>query len=448
MRLPNKPPEFEPLLRDLLIEHDLEKMRSVIGRAIGPDPDGKYRHWDKLRYLVPPNGLSLKEWWLGIKLSRQSLYRELPFTDKHGSPFVYALLDTIHHRLHQIDVYASGALRGSAPIFDPGMRETYYVKSLLDEAITSSQLEGAATTRVEAKEMLLQGRKPRNRHEQMIYNNYGAMQFIRQLRAQPLSRDIILELQTILTKNAVDDPDTVGQYRLPKEPVKVYDDEGQVLHDPPAATELEERIGKLCSFANDDQLEPFIHPVLRAIILHFQLAYDHPFADGNGRTARALFYWSMAKHDYWLCEYISISSILRKAPAQYARSFLHAETDDNDVTYFLLLHLRVIQQAIDLLHRNLAKKARQLQRTYLLLRESHLGIQLNHRQIALLEHALRNPYFEYTIESHRNSNHLSYQTARTDLLELAKLNLLEQHKRGRTFVFIALPDLEAQITRI
>ena len=58
----------------------------------------------------------------------------------------------------------------------------------------------------------------------------------------------------------------------------------------------------------------FIHPVMRAITLHFWLAYDHPFCDGNGRTARALFYWSMLKQGYWLFEFISISSVINQAP--------------------------------------------------------------------------------------------------------------------------------------
>ena len=60
----------------------------------------------------------------------------------------------------------------------------------------------------------------------------------------------------------------------------------------------------------------FIHPMIRSIILHFWLAYDHPFVDGNGRTARALFYWSMLRHGYWLFEFISISQIILKGPDQ------------------------------------------------------------------------------------------------------------------------------------
>lgn len=59
--------------------------------------------------------------------------------------------------------------------------------------------------------------------------------------------------------------------------------------------------------------------------MHFMLSYDHPFVDGNGRTARILFYWSMLSQDYWLAEFLPISRLLKMAPSQYARSFIYTE---------------------------------------------------------------------------------------------------------------------------
>jgi Fic family protein len=63
-----------------------------------------------------------------------------------------------------------------------------------------------------------------------------------------------------------------------------------VFHTPPPAAELPARLEAMCDFANSKTPDTFIHPVVRGIFLHFWLAYDHPFVDGNGRTARALFY--------------------------------------------------------------------------------------------------------------------------------------------------------------
>ena len=68
---------------------------------------------------------------------------------------------------------------------------------------------------------------------------------------------------------------------------------------------------------------------------HHRLAWVHPFVDGNGRTARALFYWSMLKSGYWLSEYVSISSVLKKSQSAYVRAYLHSESDGSDMTYFI-----------------------------------------------------------------------------------------------------------------
>lgn len=382
-------------------------------------------------------------------MARQPLYQRLPLTDLRGNPFKYLVFDITLKLLHEIDKNATGAIKGSEQVTDPHTRDTYLLKSLFEEAITSSQLEGASTTRDVAKEMLQRGRKPRDRSEQMIYNNYMAMQFIRKLKGEPLSPRIVIELQRILTEDAIDNPGAAGRLRRNDEDILVSDEIGTVLHRPPAARELEKRMDMMCRFANDRSDSPFVHPVIRAILLHFWLAYDHPFVDGNGRTARTLFYWSTATQGYWLCEFISISRIIKKAPSSYARAFLYAENDDNDATYFVLHQLSVITRAINELHEYLTRKAAELEETQEFIRRSaSVHDLLNYRQLALVNHALRNPGFVYTIESHRNSHGVTYQTARTDLLQLADHGLLDRAKAGRRFSFTAPRDLRARVRKL
>jgi len=135
--------------------------------------------------------------------------------------------------------------------------------------------------------------------------------------------------------------------------------DGEILHTPPAET-LPARVAAMCDFANGGHDGPFIPPAIRAILVHFWLAYDHPFVDGNGRTARALFYWSMLRQGYWLTEFISISRVLNKARAQYARAFLYTETDNNDATYFILHQLRVVRRAIDDVFDYLRRKSKEV----------------------------------------------------------------------------------------
>ena len=415
---------------------------------IEPLQQGRYLHWDELRHRPAPQGLDHESWWAGVKIARQALSRPLPLVDKQGRPMRFSAPDPVLKVLHEIDLQAAGEIVRDNPVVSGEDRDRYLISSLIEEAITSSQLEGASTTREVAKDMLRSGRKPRDPSERMILNNYRVMEQIRRLKDQPFTPELILELHRIATESTLDPPDAAGRFRRADERVSVMDaTHTVVLHTPPEADSLPERLERLCEFANQQaSADPFVHPVVRAILIHFMLGYDHPFYDGNGRTARALLYWSMARSGYWLMEYVSISRLLRQAPAQYARAYLYTETDDNDTTYFILHQLEVIQQGIAALRDYLKRKMGEQYRAESLLREAPgLTDQLNHRQVAVLSHALRHPGHGYTVKSHQRSHRITTQTARTDLQKLAELGLLDQRQRGRAFVFVAWPELAERV---
>jgi Fic family protein len=263
---------------------------------------------------------------------------------------------------------------------------------------------------------------------------------------EPISETQVLELQSILVDGTLDEPDGAGRFRRDDEDIVIEDEAGTILHRPPPERELPQRLRLLCEFANGAHTKEFLPPVVRAILVHYGLAYDHPFVDGNGRTARALFYWVMAREGYWLCEYISISRILKKARGRYARSFLYTETDDNDATYFVLDQLDVITRAIADLHAYLQRKVAEMREVDDIVRRNRsLRAELNARQLDLLTHALKNSNGEYTIESHRRAHDVAYGTSRSDLYELEKRRLLERRKRGRSFVFVAPSNLRSML---
>jgi Fic family protein len=81
------------------------------------------------------------------------------------------IADPVLEMLHAIDRDASGHVSASEQITNPHTKERYVQSSLVEEAITSSQLEGASTTRKVAKEMIRSGREPLDRSERMILNN-------------------------------------------------------------------------------------------------------------------------------------------------------------------------------------------------------------------------------------------------------------------------------------
>ena len=448
MKIPLHPPSLPELLDEITQSaNGQEQLLDLIGSSISRDPAGNYIHWDKLRYLDPPSGYTHREWWFAIKSARLQQFQDLPFKDTDGRPFVLAVPDQIQQKLHVVDRNASGRIEVPEAVTNPQTRDRFLVRSLMEEAITSSQLEGASTTLRDAKAMIRERRKPVDRSQQMILNNYYAMQFIRDNSHQNLTRELLLELHSILMDKTLTDEGEVGRWRRSDEDVKVVDPrDNTVLHIPPNADEIDDRIQVLCNFANENSPQPFIHPVIRAILVHFALAYDHPFVDGNGRTARALFYWCMSRLGYWMIEFTSISTILKKAPSKYARSYLYVETDSNDTTYFVNYQLEVIERSIRELHEYIARKAREIRVADKWMRSSaRLRKLLNHRQVALLMHALKHPYQIYTVRSHMHGQQVTYETARSDLQKLSKEGLLEQITRGRTYEYHVPDDLKDRL---
>lgn len=440
------PPPFEELLQK--ITQDGGRLLEVI-RAPAAENGSGYVHWDKLRQLDPPGDLTHEEWWFAVKWGRQHQLRRIPLTDSSGNCFSFSQPDPVLRLLRHVDQRCSGEIvMPEVVTADDQARQHYLVNSLMEEAIRSSQLEGATTSRRVAKELLRSDREPKDRSERMILNNYRALQFMRQV-GQSLEPATVLELHRILTEGTLDDPTAAGRLQTPEdERVAVYDrDSTQVLHSPPPAEELPARLHALCDFANEpDDSEPFIHPAVRAILLHFWLAYDHPFEDGNGRTARALFYWYMRTRGYWLVEYLTVSRILANAPTKYAKAFLQTETDGLDTTYFILCQLHVIERGVAELHAYLGRKAKEIRDVERLMRAG--SSEFNHRQLALLGHAIRNPNQIYSFQTHSASHTVTHETARNDLLALVEKGLLERHRVGRRHTFTAHPQLTERLKKV
>ena len=318
----------------------------------------------------------------------------------------------------------------------------------MEEAIASSQLEGAATTREIAKIMLRTGEKPRDVHQRMILNNYITMQELKKFSEKTLSPEIIKLIQSTITKDTLEKPGTSGRFRHDNKDDNVFVVDGRdntILFEPPPFNEIEDRINSLCDFVNNDNQDEFLHPVIKAIIIHFWLSYIHPFVDGNGRTARALFYWYLIKNGYWKFEYLSISRILKKAPAQYARAFLYSEIDENDMTYFITYNLRTIQEAITDFDAYIKRKAQEQQKLVFFMRYQH---GLNLRQAELIERALSDHNYSCTIKKVQNTFQVVHQTARTDLIGLIKKGLFVKKKIGRENYFSPAENIKERLEKL
>ena len=443
MRLPQRPPQdiAFPLQA---IEWSLAGEQSAATEEYVRRANDACWHWDDLRRRPTPPGIDHRQAWAAVQFSRAGHFQKLPidFGPSGGAQKLrFWVPPLLQEWLHRVDLGAGGSIGGPSLDRLDDDRERHLVNSLMEEAIASSQLEGASTTRRMAKEMLRTKRKPRNANERMILNNYRAILHIRQVKNTPMSPALLCELQEMLTRDVLES-EAIGRFRRPDELIEVADNEsGEAVFTPPSADSIASRIDQLCAFANDAG-GPFVHPVIKAIALHFAIGYIHPFVDGNGRTARALFYWFMLRQGYWLFEFLPISRMFLAAPTKYARAYLLTETADGDLTYFLHHHLDVVMRAIEDLHAYIARKQREKKESWRVLAQ-HPG--LNDRQTQIIRDVLHDDMREFTVAGHRETSGVGNATARSDLLGLVNLGLLQSRKRGQAHVYFPAADLRSRL---
>ena len=428
MKVPDKPKDLQDIIEKsgdgVFKLLDDKAVNEFIGKC-----NRDYVHWDKLRYQKIPNGKNPEHIWALIKMIRQQQYKTLDF---NSWLFKYIISNDALNKLHLMDKGVADNLEIGLESVSTGERRRYIISALMEEAIASSQIEGAATTRKIAKEILRLRKKPKNYSEQMIINGYETIQKITKIKDKTLTPEMIVELQNNITKNTLKNKDDEGRFRNNNE-IVVADplNRDRIYHVPPDYKKINDLMDEFCEFANNDDGE-FIHPVIKGMILHFLIGYIHPFNDGNGRTARTIFYWYVLSRGYWLFEYMSVSRIILRSKKKYGLAYLYTETDENDLTYFINYNLNVIGEALHDMEAYINQKQKESSEAISLVQE--IG-DVNLRQTDILKKIRKNPDKGFVINEIMITYNVAYDTARNDLLHLTELGYLEKIKIKNKFVF-------------
>lgn len=396
-----------------------------------------YSYWDKVKYLAP-EGVDAKALWQTVKLQRLLNAKTITF-GKYT--FRFTITEQMLAMLHEFDMNMGGNL-GTKNMIPERDKNFYLVSSVMEEAIASSQMEGASTTRKVAKEMLRKQQKPRDNGQQMIVNNYSTIRWLAEHREDDFSVKKLLEIHKSISADTLNNNGDEGCLRTSDDIVVMDGISGDIVHNPPPHDEVEQLLEELCRFANNDDADNFVHPIIKGIIIHFMLAYIHPFVDGNGRTARSLVYWYLIKKGYWLTEYLSISRIIYRNKKQYEKAFLYTENDDNDLSYFIQFNLVTMKKAYEELKQYLQRKISE--RDGILLFRGLPGINL--RQAHILKIINEKADEILTAKEIATRFAITDRTARTDLQELVKRGLMDEIPlNNRTIGYIRSDDFEQNI---
>jgi len=378
----------------------------------------EYDYWDKVKYKKPlPDGVTPEMLWSYVKASR--LKQSVMIWNKYGIKL--CVTSHIQRLCHEFDMLF-GSFWSSENDSQSAERKYYLASSLMEEAIYSSQMEGASTTRVVAKEMLRKNKSPQNKSQQMIVNNYNTIQYITQHRNDPLTEENLLHIHRLMTENTLDDPNNAGRFRTNDEVVVADVVANEIVYTPPTYKEIPEFLDAICYMFNEDNPRVFLHPIIKGIVIHYMLAYMHPFVDGNGRTARALFYWYMLKENYWLTEYMSISRVIAKSKKTYEKTFRYSENDENDIGYFVAYNLRALKISFQQLTDYIQRKQKEKKAANAFMASGNV----NQRQALILQQFAEDPDLVLTVKEVQSRFSVASMTARKDLSELVQLGYLQE----------------------
>lgn len=401
-------------------------------RSFLHETDKRYFYWTDIKHRPNIPFKNAEKAWQTIKTHRLISAKRIYFGNHQ---FSFNTTSFIQEDLHHFDLKLIGGLYKNS--ITPQDQEEYFKNSLMEEAIASSQIEGAATTTDVARNMIKSGRNPRNESEQMIINNFRAIREIEGRLDEKLSPELIIDVHQIMTVNT-DAAKYAGSFR--DHPIYVKDHvDGEIAFTAPNQEEVSLFVEQLIKFINQE--EEFYHPIIKASILHFMIGYIHPFGDGNGRTARALFYWYLMKKGYLLLKHISISKAILNSRTSYDKAFLRTEHDENDLTYFIMYSIKSLRVAFQNLVNYRDKKRDERQKASKLMYEL-IENGLNKRQADLLGYLFIKPKAIITIPVYSKRHDIVRQTASRDLVELEERGIISKAKDGKMMVY-QLIDTEA-----
>jgi Fic family protein len=434
MSIISAPPPRVPNTWQVIIEKHKDHVGAYVGIAHPIDSKGRYLHYDQLRFRLP-KGIDHALAWSVIKFARTQQHSSSILLGEPLKKCDFLYTPAMHLAMSACDQNTTtAALEWMCAKIGEGKHLQYLLKDLIeDEAISSSQLEGSATTTKAAKDLLKRKKGPRSVDEKMILGNFKMMKRAWDKREDELSLDLIRDLHRIGVEGIEDNRYHPGEFK-DNDDVVVENSEGDVVHQPPPVENLEGRLEKICAWVNQNHTDvlgkDYMHPLVKAIILHFIIGFEHPFHDGNGRVARSLFYWFMFKKGFGAFRYIAISTLLKTAPIKYGKSYLYVETDDMDLTYFLDYQCRIIVRAISKFKSTYEETVKSIDEFNAFLYSSGLYPKLTEKQKIVFNVAKSGVASDFTITNVKENLGCAYNTAASVLNGLVDLNLFEKTKKN------------------
>ena len=379
----------------------------------------RYLTPEEIKHRLKQQGTSEAEW--------PAVSKQIVTTRKTGSislffksiepTFWFYPADVIHKKINEIETLGKHLYEQINK--NASFKNDFLLDSAIEEAITSAIYEGAHSTRAQAEQLIASGDKPKSKDEWMLINNFKAMKWVKSNQQKALTKEVILHLHRIVTENTLEGDDVNFQGKFRNDKVFVGTHEG-IAH-----SKVEQAINEMIELTTNNPR--YFHPLIKGILVHYFIGYIHPFFDGNGRAARALFYFKSMKNNLNYIELLSVSAYLRVHGKQYENSFVKVKDNEYDLTYF-------IDFCLDSMASSLKEVSRKI--SYLLrMNDLQDRFDLSPTQVGLMQRMALHKFRTIDIEEYAQQISKSREFARQELKGLLDLNLVSEVKVSKKLVF-------------
>lgn len=384
-----------------------------------------YRSLENIRHRLKQNGESEKdsESQISNVLKARKLGAIPLFLKSIDKKFWFFPADCIMRKIREIEV--DGQQVYELIHRNSSFEKDFYLDATIEEAISSAIYEGANSTRAEAQQLIASGSPPKTKDEWMLVNNFRAMQWIKENKTKEVSKDLILNIHEIVTRNTLsgDDINFAGKFRNDR--VFVHSRTNEVKHEGIDFKKIETAIDEAIEVTTKNPR--YLPPLLKGILLHYFIAYIHPFFDGNGRTARTLFYFKAMKNSLPFVELLSVSAYLKNYGRQYEKSFEDVVSNQLDITYFIDFNLDALLKAV--------KKVREKVEFLVKIVNLKARYELSDFQIVLLQKTALHKFRKIDVESFAAEIGRSREIARQELKKLSDLGFMVEERESKKFVY-------------
>lgn len=348
-----------------------------------------------------------------LSLLGRTMYVPLPLLDSGGQPLVYLphVAQVSDHGMKKLlHVPASGAPFGR--------------QAMEEEIQFSLEIENYHSNRQSIRR-IWDGYAPQDEAEARIYGMKRGLDFIMD-QQNAITEENLHELYQRSIGLFLPESDRLLPGRLYRHDA-VYVVGGKAEHQGLPAAGLPQAMAQLVAFANAKDDVDELH---KAAILHFYLAYLHPYFDGNGRTARLLHLWYLVQKGYPSALFIPFSKYIEQSRSAYYRAYEQTEANAAfsgrlDVTPYLAYFAEHVYKKLEPAS---APEGQKLELYQAALEAGTITL----KEKALWEYVLSAygtaPFTTKQLE--RDFGGAAYATIRSFVLKFSKLGLLHAQKYG------------------